>query len=176
MKAELSKKRKNIFVLIMTLTTADPITNRGWCRGEPYTWQYISIDPTKYLTPSVESACISIINTHNVYRDYDCDTIGKIRDNIISIIYDAYKHGTNAVSIPGATIKITGDDDKELSKRKVGILAHLILAIKCVDLLSDFSKCDDISESTFEKYDESEENIPDEENTENGEGGGMYNE
>lgn len=130
----------------------------------------VTIDPNKYLTTTVENACVSIINAYNTYHEFTADEIGEIRDGVISAINDAYEHGYNALSIPCAKIKITTSGDKQQPKRKIGILAHFIIAVWSLNILSGPGDWNRLSECMIEDCDESEENIPDEENIENGRG------
>lgn len=129
----------------------------------------IIINTDNCLTLAVENACTNIINACNLHHGFIADTIGEMRDTIISIIYDAYEHGYNGISISNIKIRITTADGNVYQKRKVGILAHFILTVAwCCGitlLLPDDWHL--ISTCNIEKYDESEENIPDEENTEN---------
>lgn len=121
----------------------------------------IIIDTDNCLTPAVENACTNIINACNLYHEFTVDTIGEMRDKIISIIYDAYEDGYNGISISNVKIRITTADGNVYQKRKIGILAHFILTVAwCCGitlLLPDDWRL--ISTCSIEKYDESEENI-----------------
>lgn len=124
----------------------------------------VIIEPDKYLTPTVENACASIINAYNTYYEFTADEIGEMRDGVISVINDAYEHGYNALSIPCAKIKITTSAGKPYPKRKIGILAHFILAVWSLNIISGPGDWVRFMECKIEEYDESEDNIPDDEN------------
>ena len=127
----------------------------------------ITINTDNCLTLAVENACTNIINACNLYHKFTADTIGEMRDKIISIIYDAYEHECNGISISNIKIKITTADGNAYQKRKIGILAHFILTVAwcCGITLLLPDDWGLISTCNIEKYDESEENIPDEEDS-----------
>lgn len=122
----------------------------------------IIINTDNCLTPAVEDACTNIINACNLYHKFTAETIGEMRDKIISIIYDAYEHEYNTISVSNVKIRITTADGNAYQKRKICILAHFILTVAwCCGitlLLPDDWHL--ISTCNIEKYDESGENIP----------------
>lgn len=122
----------------------------------------IIINTDNCLTPAVEDACTNIIDACNLYHKFTAETIGEMRDKIISIIYDAYEHEYNAISVSNVKIRITTADGNVYQKRKICILAHFILTVAwccgiTLILPDDWGL---ISTCNIEKYDESGENIP----------------